>query len=376
MCGSFLKILLLSLLLSGLSAGAATACTIFTLVDSGRVLFGNNEDFILPTIRMWFVSGGKDFYSCMYVGFNNGFAQGGMNEKGLAFDWVAGYQEEYTPSSKLKKVRGNASERMLETCATVDDVIRFYKKHSEPAFSKGRLMVADKAGNSLVIRARNGKLEHLRTDKNTVLGYGEQAFWDVLPSHSTANVENAMQLLKNCVQSGQYGTKYSTIYDLKNGDIYAYSYADFSRPVKLNFFEEAHKGEHYYDIPILDQQLLLPSMPLLPNIKRLYAYSEPLANQNDRVTDLVVSAVEKIKEGDFYGIFTKELEVHLSPYLPELQNAFRSFGQEKSVYAINRVNNSYNEEEFHYVITYDNARILLLVTLKDERISSLDVSVK
>ena len=27
----------------------------------------------------------------LYVGFDNGWAQGGMNTAGLAFDWVAGY---------------------------------------------------------------------------------------------------------------------------------------------------------------------------------------------------------------------------------------------------------------------------------------------
>jgi hypothetical protein len=43
------------------------------------------------------------------------------HREGLAFDWVAGYKEKWEPDPKLKRVKGNPAERMLESCATVEE---------------------------------------------------------------------------------------------------------------------------------------------------------------------------------------------------------------------------------------------------------------
>ena len=68
----------------------ADACTIFVLTDTNHAIFCNNEDWSNPKTRIWFVPAGTNYFGCAYVGFDNGFAQGGLNTEGLAFDWVAG----------------------------------------------------------------------------------------------------------------------------------------------------------------------------------------------------------------------------------------------------------------------------------------------
>ena len=105
------------------------ACTIFVLTDGSQALFFNNEDWLNPNTRIWFVPAGDGHYGCAYVGFDDGRAQGGLNTKGLAFDWVAGYMEKWNPDRGMKGVRGNPSERMLETSATVEDAIAFFQTH-------------------------------------------------------------------------------------------------------------------------------------------------------------------------------------------------------------------------------------------------------
>ncbi|MCF0075680.1 hypothetical protein LZD49_34730 [Dyadobacter sp. CY261] len=70
--------------------GAAFYCTIVVLSDAKRTLFFNNEDYSNPATRLWFLPATKKYYGCMYLGFNDGWAQGGLNQYGLAFDWVAG----------------------------------------------------------------------------------------------------------------------------------------------------------------------------------------------------------------------------------------------------------------------------------------------
>ena len=69
----------------------AHACTVFVLTDTNRALFCNNEDWSDPKTRIWFLPAGEGYHGAVYVGFENGYAQGGMNTEGLSFDWVAGY---------------------------------------------------------------------------------------------------------------------------------------------------------------------------------------------------------------------------------------------------------------------------------------------
>ena len=81
----------LRILVAGLvMAGSVFGCTIFVLVDGKSVLFCNNEDWSNPVTRVWFVPAGTNYFGAVYVGFDNGWAQGGMNSEGLAFDWGGG----------------------------------------------------------------------------------------------------------------------------------------------------------------------------------------------------------------------------------------------------------------------------------------------
>ncbi len=54
-------------------------CTIFVLTDGARTLFFNNEDWSNPKTQMWFVPAGEGYFGCAYVGFDDCWAQGGVN---------------------------------------------------------------------------------------------------------------------------------------------------------------------------------------------------------------------------------------------------------------------------------------------------------
>ena len=74
-----------------------------------------------------------------------------MNTKGLAFDWVAGFKEKWERDPKLKKVKGNPAERMLESCASVEEAIAFFQSHWEPSFSYAKILIADSTGAGEII---------------------------------------------------------------------------------------------------------------------------------------------------------------------------------------------------------------------------------
>jgi len=65
---------------------APESCTILTASQGDKVLFGNNEDWINPDTYYWTIAPTKDTFGVVYFAFDNFWPQGGINEKGLAYD--------------------------------------------------------------------------------------------------------------------------------------------------------------------------------------------------------------------------------------------------------------------------------------------------
>jgi hypothetical protein len=237
------------------------ACTICVLTDAQQPLFCNNEDWSNPNTRIWFVPSTKH-HGCAYVGFDNGWGQGGLNTEGLAFDWVAGFKEKWDRDRKLKGVSGNPAERMLETCASVEEAIAFFQSHWEPSFTYAKILVADRTGASVIIGAKDGQLQVEKMTRSRGFGYRGGLANEMIAQDSRPTVANAAKILKAAMQEGQYATKYSNVFDLKSGDIYVFRFTDQAEPIKLNLARELKEEGHFYDIPSLGEQLTQPLQPL------------------------------------------------------------------------------------------------------------------
>lgn len=256
-------------------AAPALACTVAVLVDGGRVLFCNNEDWSDPQTRLWFVPSATH-YGCAYVGFGNGWGQGGVNTQGLAFDGVAGFREEWVHDGVQPKAPRHSVERMLESCANVEDAIAFYTRYFEPAFAGAKIVVADRSGASAVIGAKDGRLEVVRRASSFAFGYGGKRVAPLLTEACDATAARAGELLKAAQQPGRYGTKYSNVFDLWTGDIIVYQFAS-ERPVaRLNLAVELKKGGHYYDLPAIAQQMNEPLRPLSAMTPEGQSEAEPV----------------------------------------------------------------------------------------------------
>lgn len=223
------------------------ACTIAVIVDGPRVLLCNNEDWLNSDVRVWFVPGDQGRHGCVYVGFSNGWAQGGMNTRGLAFDGVAGFKEAWEHDGTTPVAPEHSAERMLESCSTVDDAILFYQRFWEPAFAVGKFLVADRTGASAVIGAKNGRLEVVRSHRSTALGYGAGRAQRWLADKPHATWENAVALLRETQQFGKAATRYSNIFDLHSGEIHFHQFARGARPVTFRLAAELAKGRHTID---------------------------------------------------------------------------------------------------------------------------------
>jgi hypothetical protein len=107
-------------------AAPVFACTIFVLTDGTRTLFLNNEDWLNPRTRIWFAPAVTGHYGCAYVGFDDGYPQGGLNTKGVAFVWVAGYMEEWPPDPSMKRdnrtIVTARNSKMRPCCSTTSSM--------------------------------------------------------------------------------------------------------------------------------------------------------------------------------------------------------------------------------------------------------------
>lgn len=361
------KALLCIFVVAFLILPAVNACTIFVLVDSNHALFCNNEDWSNPKTRIWFVPSGQDFYGCVYVGFDNGFAQGGLNTQGLAFDWVAGYMETWEPDPKMKNARGNPSERMLETCATVEDAISFYRKYKEPDFSRAKILVADRTGASVIIGARKGRLQIERAKQCRGFGYGSRILNQMMAEVPEPIVSSGARMLQACVQKGQYATKYSNVFDLKSGGIYLYLFPEQTDAVKLDLTTELKKGGHYYDIPQIRQQLTQDPMPLLNNMKRFFLDGfKPIQDNEPHLTAHIRKLIEDAAGGSMRADdYTAEFWQGISPQQKEVKADLKRLGNIISIALVDR-NKEDARRSYRYLVEFENARMLFLFVLEEQ----------
>jgi hypothetical protein len=249
------------------------ACTAFTLTDDVHALLCHNEDWVNPNTRIWFVPAVASHYGCEFVGFDDNWGQGGMNTAGLAYDWVSGYKAQWERGPNMMTVKGNPSELMLQTCATVDQAIVFFQTHWEPSFSNGNILVADRSGVSVRIGARDGVLTIKMKKTFQGFGYGGKIVSKMQSDDSQPTLSNAEKILQAARQLGKGGTKYSTVYDIKSGTVFLFPVPGSEDIVAFNLDQELKKDGHFYDMPMINEQLkhepkLLSLMKPMPGQSR------------------------------------------------------------------------------------------------------------
>ncbi len=347
----------------------AEACTIFVLTNGRRAFFANNEDWSDPRTRIWFVPETEARHGCVFVGFQNHWAQGGMNTKGLAFDWVAGYKETYVPGSDLQSVKGNPSEEMIQTCATVDDAIRFYQRYREPSFSYARILIADRTGASVIVRASGGHLEFDKARCSRGFGYAGETVQKLLATNPPPSAGRASQILRACLQEGAYATKYSNVFDLKSGDIFLEPLPGQEAEAKMGLVQELEKGEHFYDLPRIHEQLKQPPR-LWPSLKTC----RPIADANPELTAKIQKLIRGAMAGEMRAQdFTPGFWNQIAPNRETLKSELTSFGD---LLSVTRVSNGEepNAKEYRYRLEFKSNTLLQRFVLdEDGRVSDVSV---
>ncbi len=248
-----------ALLITAFSVGLLEPCTIFTATENGRTLVGGNEDWEDLPVRVWFISPGEGAHGMVLFGFINGWAQAGMNDQGLFFDWVAGFETGWTRSPDLPDYFENISEKILEDASTVEEAIAMSRAYNVDGFRAARMMLVDRQGNSAIVGFQDGEFRVWRTGEDVqIVGVRAETAGRLLKADTGVSVDRFGEILSACRLQGRLATRYSNVYDLKDGVVYVVAGTWDEGAVALSLEAELEKGSHYYDLSLASEQLEQP----------------------------------------------------------------------------------------------------------------------
>lgn len=254
------------------------ACTIFYSNDGKNVFAGNNEDFLNDRDpEVWFCPSSKGEYGYAQWGFKYSIfkakwiPQGGMNEKGLFMDGTAVVETENLKEKGKKNTGRFFFNSILKKCATVDDVISLLENYNIKHLEKGQIFIVDKTGDFAIIdnnkitrrSSENYKVvTNFRASNPSLGGYPCKRFskaTKLLNQNNIASIDNFENILNSVHQSDKmYSTIYSTIGDLKNGELYIYNFHNYEKSYKINLSDELKKGKHRFYLKDLFPERISP----------------------------------------------------------------------------------------------------------------------
>ena len=253
---------LAGLLLTGaLGPFPVSACTGVCAKSKDLVLVGNNEDWANPRTRIWFVPAEEGRHGRVFVGFDDGSPQGGMNDQGLFFDGFATPRLEVAPTPDREIYFGNPAAKALAECATVDEVVRLFDKYARP--NRAVLLFADRNGDAVAIEpeaavrkkhwffVQTNFYQSLTPPGAETCPRFKIATRMLEESRGAISVDLFRRILAATHQEGNAPTQYSNIYDLSARVMYLYHFHNFENVVRIDLAEELRKGPHKLEIPAL-----------------------------------------------------------------------------------------------------------------------------
>jgi hypothetical protein len=233
----------------------------FKITLHGKTMVGNNEDAWRVNSKIWFETGHNGRYGAAYVGHEDGFPQGGMNDAGLAFDGFTVYPQQLRPAPGKKQIDNPAAfiKAIMQQCKTVDDVARVAGQYNRRIFNNGMFLFVDSTGRYLVMEADtlitgNDAKYVLSNFRPSVTKDADEVFIEryqrgrrLLAHRSDTTLAFCTTVMDNmheCRTRIGDGTTYTTIYDLKRKQIFLYFYHNFTHMKPFDLARELKKGDH------------------------------------------------------------------------------------------------------------------------------------
>lgn len=233
------------------------ACSMIKVTKNGKTIVGNNEDSSNPNTRIWFESGKDGHYGVVYVGFDNLYPQGGMNEAGLVFDGFTQSKREVKDTVGKNHISAlDLEKKLMQECSTVEEVKTLIGKYNISFWTSAVLRFIDKTGKYLYVDGDSliiGQQDYFI--QTNIRPYEKKKCWRfekatrLLENHYDSSIEYCKSVMDSIHQETNWGgTLYTTMYDLENATVYLYYFYDFKNAVSFNLKEELKKGDKILNI--------------------------------------------------------------------------------------------------------------------------------
>ena len=320
---------------------------------NGKSFVGNNEDYWNSNTRIWFEKGKNGDYGSAYVGFDNRFPQGGINEKGLAFDGLTVPFREIKKNPHKLTCDVTTLYNVMKKCQNIDEVYTFLSKYDLSIFDAAILLYVDQGGRYLVVEGdtmiRGSDNKYLLSnfcpsktkDLNDIKFPRYQRGRKLMESHNDTSLQYLKTLSDTLHQSWNGnigGTVYTTIYDLNEKTIHLYFYHDYKKSVTFKLADELNKKDAIIDIP----KLFPDNIDGQNHLKRLKLTQKLLSN-------LKKSSFSRDSLKMVTYIITNDVEAFLPLYESEINNiGHRLLDKNKVIPAINifKLNVQYNKNSW------------------------------
>ena len=238
------------------------SCTTFFAKIGNTSLFGNNEDYNNPKTLIWVVPSSGSNYGGVYFGYNLGRPQGGINEKGLAFDGLAippYSMNDHPELPDVSKYSTKLWKTIMAKSANINEAIDIAMQYNWANPTPHQVLFADREGNAAVIGPGvDGEISVTRKPAgdgflvSTNFNLADPEITESCSRYETATeklskiqkeddltVKEFQKILDSVHMEGDSNnTLYSNIFDLNTGRIYLYYWHQFNEPVILNVDDE------------------------------------------------------------------------------------------------------------------------------------------
>jgi len=234
------------------------ACFIACLRDSSSVLVANHEDWFENNAAIRIIPPAENRYGSVIMTFaDEGWAQGGMNEKGLFFDAAHTPYMSVNFDSSTTSPESYLWQDVLDNCKNVSEAIEFIQNFRIVELEEAHIFLADSSGNAVIVGVNNNEIAFKRIqDKALVQTNFNPWHPEAEENKPFYRYETARQLIdsmksvnKNVVETMLKATHqdeltvYSNIYDLRSKEIITYYQRNFNRPISINLFELFKRGD-------------------------------------------------------------------------------------------------------------------------------------
>jgi tetratricopeptide (TPR) repeat protein len=231
---------------------------VYKITLHGKTFVGNNEDYWNANTRIWFEKGKNGNYGCSYVGYAHLYPEGGINEKGLAFDGFSVPYREIRKDPNKPAYDTATLRKVMRSCQNTDEVYDLLSKYDRSALHSGMILFVDPGGKYLVvegdtmIKGKDDKylLSNFCPSKTKDLNEVKIPMYQSGRKLMEGQVDTSITFLKALSDTLHQswpnnvgGTLYTTIYDLNERTIRLYFYHYYTKSVTFRLDEELKKGD-------------------------------------------------------------------------------------------------------------------------------------